>query len=643
MLILDDLSPTSCLYIAPCNPIPARRSILDTVYQKSIRPAIETAEIKIRKAEKLSSPAKVPGTLSVEITGVDFVIAEISERDPEVLFYLGFAQSISKIVVTLRHHGSPELPSITRLSDFHLDYDTTEIGLIDLHKDLKEVLRAITNSTRLGSITTDSNEGLSSLWEMIDQFDYLNMVHELLLRENFMEIIKRDPGRSINFIALKPETEETRELSVFSIGTIPSDNIGIRGWLVEFRNEVAPTVKTLAQEKNLLKLENKIVLTLWFVWAPHRPSLTDDEILTDLARRVETSAQDFDLAPRHGVWTREYIENVAARYPAVTQKYLARRNKELRLVDTLDDVEELYRGTAQLGQQAADTTRKLIEKYEKEPRDFWQNIAFSATHKIGNTIFPIENNVDFLIRRKGNILKEIGNDYLDILYEIKEQVEMAKRRIAEFKRIAGRSAPEIRPVDITRSIDRIKHCAETAGFSASLFRAEYLPRVYADPGRLDEIFDELLGNSIKWLESDPRKVISIEIKIAKLNDLPNHLQEEAKQTKLLREVAEKEKEGFRFYESLREEAEKEIDRFHEKFLRVRFFDNGPGIHSEKKEDIFNIFYSQSPQGMGFGLAIVKKNMQDFGGDVLESGVSDTGAQFDLFFRCAERLNRWTEY
>jgi len=64
MLILDNLSPPSCLYILPCNQNPARRSILGTIYQKSIRPAIETAEIKIRTAEKLSNPAKVPGTLS---------------------------------------------------------------------------------------------------------------------------------------------------------------------------------------------------------------------------------------------------------------------------------------------------------------------------------------------------------------------------------------------------------------------------------------------------------------------------------------------------------------------------------------------------------------------------------------------------
>ena len=68
----------------------------------------------------------------------------------------------------------------------------------------------------------------------------------------------------------------------------------------------------------------------------------------------------------------------------------------------------------------------------------------------------------------------------------------------------------------------------------------------------------------------------------------------------------------------------------------RFEDSGPGVPSELKERVFDLFYSTNPVGMGFGLAIVRKNVRDFGGDIVETGQAGQGARFDLFLPLARQ-------
>ena len=51
---------------------------------------------------------------------------------------------------------------------------------------------------------------------------------------------------------------------------------------------------------------------------------------------------------------------------------------------------------------------------------------------------------------------------------------------------------------------------------------------------------------------------------------------------------------------------------------------------ELKEKIFDLFFSQRPNGMGFGLATVAKYVRGFGGEIVETGTPGSGIQLDLF-------------
>jgi signal transduction histidine kinase len=67
-------------------------------------------------------------------------------------------------------------------------------------------------------------------------------------------------------------------------------------------------------------------------------------------------------------------------------------------------------------------------------------------------------------------------------------------------------------------------------------------------------------------------------------------------------------------------------------------DTGMGIPEEKKEKIFEPFYSTRAQGLGLGLAIVKSIVQAHGGTIEEVGEYGRGAKFVIALP-AKRIGR----
>ncbi|MCU0783823.1 MAG: ATP-binding protein [Verrucomicrobia bacterium] len=66
-------------------------------------------------------------------------------------------------------------------------------------------------------------------------------------------------------------------------------------------------------------------------------------------------------------------------------------------------------------------------------------------------------------------------------------------------------------------------------------------------------------------------------------------------------------------------------------VEITVQDDGPGVASDKTEKIFEAYYTTKPRGTGLGLAMVKHNVELYGGTVrVESGLGN-GAKFVLLF------------
>jgi two-component system, NtrC family, sensor histidine kinase HydH len=77
-------------------------------------------------------------------------------------------------------------------------------------------------------------------------------------------------------------------------------------------------------------------------------------------------------------------------------------------------------------------------------------------------------------------------------------------------------------------------------------------------------------------------------------------------------------------------------------VEVRFADNGPGVPAEMREQIFNPFVTTKQKGVGLGLSIVSKIVDDHGGILHLEAASGPGACFTVFFPISEKGESTTE-
>lgn len=63
------------------------------------------------------------------------------------------------------------------------------------------------------------------------------------------------------------------------------------------------------------------------------------------------------------------------------------------------------------------------------------------------------------------------------------------------------------------------------------------------------------------------------------------------------------------------------------FVEIAVIDRGTGITPEHRESIFNPFFTTKPNGVGLGLAIVSKIIDEHGGQILVESEPDKGAVF----------------
>jgi signal transduction histidine kinase len=125
-----------------------------------------------------------------------------------------------------------------------------------------------------------------------------------------------------------------------------------------------------------------------------------------------------------------------------------------------------------------------------------------------------------------------------------------------------------------------------------------LPVITAIPVQINQLFYNMVSNSLKFSEHNPRIQISATILSA----------EQQAQIKELRQG--------------------------DKYVHLVFRDNGIGFSQAHAEQIFVIFQrlndKQKYSGTGIGLAICKKIVENHNGHISASSQTNEGARFDVY-------------
>ncbi len=563
----------------------------------------EEAAITLVRAKKLVHPARTSKSLFSEVSDASFLMVDVTRHTPGAYFYMGLAEALDKTLIGLCLVGSPQPEWVRRGCDFLIEYESTPTGLEDFNHRLREVFRELLRAEALDHqvLMGDYREGVSFEedeerpggelldWSGISRVEHDNLCHELLLHDGLGGVTWLEGNHEIDLAALRPVDDEVHDLFLVSIGGGLSDPMSVQMWSQDFQGFLG-RLGELASHHRLRRVGEKLVLNLLFIWSRENRyfNVTKSELQQLHGRLAKLLKKPITLRPT--VWSRRHLENLVRQQPTLVRKYFT---GEWQPTKVRKSAEDLYRDAAEFARRSSQAAQEIDKRLRLDPGKKWQELAYIATHSIGNAIFPVEVYIDEL----EEILTELGDaDGKKAVEHAKVNVEKAKVHIKKFKSIAAnRDTWKFESIDLLPRLERSLDTARSKGVAVNLFSSDP-PEILADADMVDEIFDELVANALVWLRDESEPSISVTIKEAAPEDLPASLDE-----------------AFGY-------------------LWVRFADNGPGVAHELKQEVFELFVSHSEQGMGFGLAIVKKNVNGFGGEVIESGTPGLGAQFDLFFK-----------
>jgi signal transduction histidine kinase len=218
-------------------------------------------------------------------------------------------------------------------------------------------------------------------------------------------------------------------------------------------------------------------------------------------------------------------------------------------------------------------------------------LAAGLAHEIGTPLNIIGGRAEFLLRRP-RTEKEV-NDNLQIIRSQIDRIAGIVRQLLEFSR---RREPAFRSVEVLPLVEKVigllEHKIAENNIAIKLNIDKSLPSISADSDQLQQVFLNLLLNSLQALPSGGR----IKISAAMIFDGNGTLDGKAPR------------------------------------LRIEFEDNGAGISPEYIGQVFDPFFTTKDigEGTGLGLSVSYGIVKDHGGEIRVESEPGNYTRFSVF-------------
>lgn len=235
---------------------------------------------------------------------------------------------------------------------------------------------------------------------------------------------------------------------------------------------------------------------------------------------------------------------------------------------------------------------RLIARLQESNKEL-ENFAWKASHELREPTRKIVAFGDRLTAKYGHALEEEGRLYLERMRQAALRMQAKIDALLEFARV-GRAAPEYGPVDLREVLANVLGNLELEESRAQI-HCDELPVIEANPTQMEQLFQNLLANALKFCRPGEPPVIEVRCAGGLSERLPAALQPGRS------------------------------------YLRLEFRDHGIGFDQADADRIFQLLerlHGRSEyDGSGIGLAICKKIVESHQGCIYAESAPGQGAAF----------------
>lgn len=324
--------------------------------------------------------------------------------------------------------------------------------------------------------------------------------------------------------------------------------------------------------------------------------------ILDLAGAMNTVSRDKNFAVRAAVQSRDEVGALAGGFNDMLAQIQIRDNE---LEQYRENLEELVAARTSAYEQANRQlqqelkarqkyeeslikTTKQLEKSNKELEEF----AYIASHDLQEPLRKVRAFGDRLNQKYGDILAGQGKEYLDRMQNAAGRMQVLIQSLLEYSRITSK-AQKFEPVNLETVVEEVLSDLEIRLEQVKgQVEVGDLPVIHGDPVQMRQLFQNLIGNALKFHREGVTPFIRITGKV---------LQEAGEASLPVR------------------------------YCEIRVADNGIGFDQKYVDRIFGIFQRlhgrTEYEGTGIGLSVCRKIVERHGGTIIAESSPDAGATF----------------
>jgi light-regulated signal transduction histidine kinase (bacteriophytochrome) len=286
---------------------------------------------------------------------------------------------------------------------------------------------------------------------------------------------------------------------------------------------------------------------------------------------------------------RKHMEDALEKANSELEKKVEERTSQLLRAKSL--LEQKIQEIREAHEEREKYTREL-----EESNRALQDFSFMASHDLQEPLRKILAFGNLLKNKSGDALDREARDYLERMQNAGRRMQELISSLLVYSRVTAKTVP-FKPVDLTEAVrEALSNLEVTLDRMGGRIELQELPVIEADHSQMVQLFQNLIGNALKFHREEVPPVVEIYHHMVPGNDGNS----EGKPSR-------------------------------GSYCKIFTKDNGIGISEKHYERIFRAFErlvgaSQYP-GTGIGLAICQKIVKRHGGSITVESTPGSGSAF----------------